>query len=371
MSGTIRWATPSFGAEEEAAVRDAMRSGQVSMGPRVRRFEERLAARLGVPHVVATSSGTSALDVALKALRVAPGDEVIVPAFTYVATVNAVVYQGATPVLVDVDPRTLNVAPDAVRRALGARTRCIVTIDYGGDPAGYDELEAIARGAGVALLHDAAHSFATVHRGRRPGAFGAAATLSFHVAKVPATIEGGAVVTGDAELAAAARSLRNQGEAADVKYRFDRIGANHRMSDLHAAIGLAQLAKVDELLAKRRAVVARYQELLDGIPGLRVPRERADTTHGWFLFSVRFADRATRHHAVVLLEEAGIETRVCWPRAIYHQPAYAGRLPDGACPSAEEAAATVLSLPLHAELTNDDVTRIAATVRIALGDVTR
>jgi perosamine synthetase len=371
VNGPIRWAALSFGAEEEAAVRDVMRSGQVSMGPRVRELEERLAVCLGVPHVVATSSGTAALDVGLKALRIVPGDEVIVPAFTYVATVNAVVYQGATPVLVDVDPRTLNVAPDGVRRALGPRTRCIVTIDYGGDPAPYDELEAIAKSAGIALLHDAAHSFATVHRGRRPGGFGAAATLSFHAAKVPATIEGGAVVTADAELAAAARSVRNQGEAVDAKYRFDRVGANHRMTELHAAIGLAQLDKADALLAKRRAVVARYQELLDGTPGLQVPHERPETTHGWFLFSVRFADRATRDRAVAMLADAGVETRVCWPRAIYHQPAHAGRLPDGACPSAEEAAATVLSLPLHAELADDDVALIAATVRAALADATQ
>jgi perosamine synthetase len=371
MTRSIRWASPSFGPEEEAAVLETLRSGQVSMGPRVRLFEERLAERLAVPYVVATSSGTAALDVALKALRIGPGDEVIVPAFTYIATVNAVVYQGATPVLVDVDPVTLTLAPDAVRRALTARTRCIVPIDYGGDPAAYDELEAIARGAGVPLLQDAAHSFATVAGGRRPGAFGAAATLSFHVAKVPATIEGGAVVTADAELAAAARSLRNQGEAADAKYRFDRIGANYRLSDLHAAIGLAQLAKIDALLAARRAVVARYQALLDGLPGVRVPRERPGTTHGWFLFSVRFAETATRDRAVVMLADAGVETRVCWPRAVYHQPAYAGRLPAAACPSSEEAAATVLSLPLHAELSTADVEHVAATVRAAVAGTAR
>ncbi len=362
----IRWAAPSFGPDEERAVLDVMRSGQVSMGPRVRLFEERLAERLGVRHVVVTTSGTAALDVALKALGIGPGDEVIVPAFTYIATANAVVYQGATPALADVDEATLNLAPDAVRAALTPRTRAIVTIDYGGDPAPHDELEAIARDAGVPLLHDAAHSFASVHHGRRPGGLGVGATLSFHVAKVPSTIEGGAFVTPDPALAAAARSLRNQGEGADAKYRFDRIGANYRMTDLHAAIGVAQLEKVDALLAARRAVVARYQALLDGLPGVRVPRERADLVHGWFLFSVRFARREVRDRAVAMLEAADVETRICWPRAIHRQPAYAGRLAATACPHAETAAATILSLPLHAELTVADVERVAATVRASV-----
>jgi len=371
MIRMIRWASPSFGPEEEQAVLEVMRSGQVSMGPRVRMLEERLAERLGVAHVVMTTSGTAALDVALKALRIGPGDEVIVPAFTYIAAVNAVVYQGATPVLVDVEPRTLNLAPDAVRAALTPRTRCIVPIDYGGDLADYDALEALAAGAGVALLQDAAHSFGGSSRGRQPGMFGVGATLSFHVAKVLTTIEGGAFATADPALAAAARSLRSQGEAPDMKYRFDLIGANYRMSDLHAAIGLAQLEKLERLLAARRAIVRRYQTLLDGIPGLRVPREAPGTVHGWFLFSVRFANRETRDRAATMLADAGVETRICWPRAIYQQPAYAGRLPSTPCPCTEEAAATVLSLPLHGELTAADVDLVAATVGAAIDGVAR
>jgi perosamine synthetase len=153
-----------------------------------------------------------------------------------------------------------------------------------------------------------------------------------------------------------------------VKYRFDLIGANYRMSDLHAAIGLAQLDKLERLLAARRAIVRRYQAHLDGIPGLRVPREAPGTVHAWFLFSVRFADRETRDRAATMLRDAGVETRICWPRAIYHQPAYAG-LPARSCPCAEEAAATVLSLPLHAELTDADVDLVTTIVHAAIAGI--
>lgn len=363
----IQWACPTLDIEEEREVLAVLRSGQVSMGPKVRALESLLAQYLGVAHAVVVSSGTAALDVALKALRIGPGDEVIVPAFTYIATANAVTYQAATPVMVDVEPRTLNIDPAAVRAALTARTRCVVAIDYGGSLAAYDELERIARDAGVALLQDAAHSFGGSLQGRRPGAFGVGATLSFHVAKVFTTIEGGAFVTADPVLAEAARSLRNQGEVAGEKYRFSAIGANHRMSDLHAAIGVAQFTKLERLLAARREVVRLYRMMLDGVPGLVVPHEQPDTEHAWFLFSVRFADRDARDRAASMLDAAGVETRICWPAAVYAQPAYAGRGPVTPCPHAERAAATVLSLPLHAALTRDDVALVCTTVRAALG----
>jgi perosamine synthetase len=364
----IRWAAVTIGPDEEREVIATLRSGQLSMGPRVRALEERLADELRVPHVIATSTGTAALDVAMKALGIGIGDEVIVPAFTYVATANAVVYQGATPVFVDVEPRTLNLDPAAVRAAIGPRTRCIVPIDYGGTMADYDALEAIAGAHGVVLLQDAAHSFGGSRAGRGPGAFGIGGTLSFHAAKVVTTIEGGAVVTHDARLAEAARSLRNQGEVAGAKYRFGAVGHNYRMTDLHAAIGLAQLRRFSAAQARRRAVVRRYGEVLAGAPGLTLPCEPADGEHAWFLYSVRFRDRDTRDRAEMLLREAGVETRICWPLPVYRQQAHVARAPRDDCPEAERAAATVLSLPLHAELDLSDVDLVCATIRAALGE---
>lgn len=362
----IRWASPALGEEEAGEVLACLRSGQVAMGPRVEAFEARVAATLGVTHAVAVSSGTAALDVALKGLGVGPGDEVVAPAFTYVATINAIVYQGATPVMVDVDADTLNLDPERVRAALGRRTRAIVAIDYGGGCADYDALEDVARAAGVPLLQDAAHSLGAAARGRRPGAFGVGATLSFHVAKVITSIEGGMLVTEDAALATTARTLRNQGEVPGRKYTFGLIGHNYRMSDVHAAIGLAQMGKLAHLLARRREVAAWYHEALAGLPGCTLPRERAGTTHAWFLYSIRLADARARERAAAALAAAQVETRICWPAPVYAQPAYAERVPPMRCPHAESAAARVLSLPLHADLSRDDVAFVARTLAAAL-----
>ncbi len=362
----IPWASPSLGAEEERGVLECMRSGQVSMGPRVRAFEDAMCRYLGVAHAVALSSGTAALDVALQGLGIGPGDEVIVPAFTYVATVNAVAHRGATPVMVDVDARTLNLDPAAVRAAVTPRTRCIVFIDYGGGAADHDALASVARERGTLLLHDAAHSIGTISQGRRAGAVGIAATLSFHIAKVITSVEGGMLLTNDTRLAETARTLRNQGEPAGKKYVFTMIGHNYRMTDLHAAIGVAQLAKIEPLLARRHEVAAWYERALHDVDGVTLPAVRPGTVHGRFLFSVLLRDRQARDRAETALGRAGIETRICWPAAVYQQQAYAERTCPLPCPNAEAAAARVLSLPFHPALEPDDVTFIVRTLREAI-----
>lgn len=365
----IAWAAPVFGEEEERALLETLRSTRVTMGPRVRAFEDAMAALLGVAHAVAVTSGTAALDVALKALGIGPGDEVIVPAFTYVATVNAVLYQGATPVMVDVEPRTLNLDPAAVHAAIGARTRAVIPIDYGGCAADYDALLPLARAHGVAVLQDAAHSLGGTHRGRTPGRLGVGATLSFHVAKLITTGEGGMLVTDDARLAERARSLRNQGERGDAKYVFAWIGHNYRMTDLHASLGLVQLDRLPYLLARRREVAAWYAEVLAGCDMLVLPSPPPEVAHPWFLYSVLCADGAARERAIAALAAAGVETRVCWPRPVYLQPAYRDRpdLPRRPCPVAESVATRVLSLPIHPGLGLDDVELVSRTLAAAVG----
>ena len=362
----LPWACPSLGPREEAAVLECLRSGRVSMGTRVRAFEDATRAALGVAHAVALSSGSAALDVALQALDVGPGDEVIVPAFTYVATANAVARRGALPVMVDVDARTLNLDPDAVGAALTPRTRGIVFIDYGGGAADHVALERIARERDVFLLHDAAHSIGTVAHGRRAGGWGIAATLSFHVAKVVTSVEGGMLLTNDARLAETARTLRNQGEPAGTKYVFTMIGHNYRMSDLHAAIGLVQLEKLDALLAQRAAVAARYEAALRDVEEVTLPAVRPGTVHGRFLFSILARDRALRDRIDAALGRAGIETRICWPLPVYRQRAYAERVRPLPCPVAEGVAGRVLSLPFHPLVTADDVALVVRTIGEAI-----
>lgn len=358
----IRWASPSLGAEEESELLDSFKSGWVSQGPKVRAFEQSIATYLGVKHAVAVNSGTAALDVAMKALHVGPGDEVIVPAYTYIATVNAVVYQGARPVMVDIDPVTLNMDPARVREAVTDRTKLVIPIDYGGCYSDYDALEGIAKEHGFDLLQDAAHSIGGNYHGRTPGNFGVGGTISYHTAKVMTSVEGGMFVTNREDLATAARTLRNQGEPAGQKYNHPVVGHNYRMSDLHGAIGLAQSRKLPWLLERRREVVGWYQERLAGQSGITLPTVPEGTVNPWFVFPIMFADRIARDRAEAALKEAGVETRILWPKPVHHQAAYKDMQPPRPCPVAESAAGRNLTLPLHAELTKQDVETVSAVL---------
>jgi perosamine synthetase len=362
----IRWASPSLGEEEEREVLDSLRAGWVTMGPKVKAFEAEVARYLGVRHGIALNSGTAALDVAMKAMGIGPGDEVIVPDLTYIATVNAVAYQGATPVLVDVDPTNLNIEPEKVRSSITKKTKLIVPIDYGGCSAEYDKLEIIAREAGVPILQDAAHSIGGSFNGRKLGSIGIGATFSFHTAKVMTSVEGGMFVTDDDDLAQKARVIRNQGEAPGKKYFHPVVGHNYRMSDLHGAVGLAQFRKLSWLLDRRREVVGWYHGYLGGHKSLQLPVERKGTVHPWFLFSVLFRDRAARDAAEKALASAGVETRICWPLAVHQQEAWENKYKGGPFPIATSAAQRVLSLPLHAELKKDDVELVSSTLLEAI-----
>jgi perosamine synthetase len=363
----IAWASPDIGDDEIREVTATLRSGRITMGPTTRRFEDGIAQLLDVDHAVATTSGTVALQIAFAAMGVGPGDEVIVPAFTYVATVNAIAHTGATPVMVDVEPVTLNLDPAQVRASVSARTRAVVAIDYGGCAADYDALAPLARERGIALLQDAAHSLGGHHRDRQPGAVGAGATLSFHAAKLITTGEGGMFVTNDAALAERARTLRNQGEPAGTKYTFTVIGQNARLSDLQAAVGLAQLPKLPRLLARRREVASWYRERLGGATGITLLPEPPHVRHAYFLFSILCADTVTRDRAEAALAAAGVETRICWPRPVYRQPAYAKQpAPRRPCPVAESAASRVLSLPIHPAMSAADVAHVAGVLRSAV-----
>jgi perosamine synthetase len=364
----IAWAAPDIGADEVREVLATLESGRITMGPKTRAFEDGIAHLLGVEHAVATTSGTVALEIVFGAMGLGPGDEVIVPAFTYIATVNAIARTGAAPVMVDVEPGTLNLDPAEVRASITARTRAVVAIDYGGGAADYDALVPLVREHGLALLQDAAHSLGGRHRDRQPGAFGVGAILSFHAAKLITTGEGGMIVTNDPALAERARTLRNQGEPAGTKYTFTAVGQNGRPTDLQAAVGLAQLPKLPRLLARRGEVATWYRERLASAPGITLLPERAHVQHAYFLFSILCRDTATRDAAEAALGAAGIETRICWPRPVYRQPAYATRPgPRRPCPVAESAASRVLSLPIHPALDLAAVERVATVLRAAVG----
>ena len=347
MSDRIRLARPDVGEDELAAVRDVVRSGQLTMGPRVGEFEAAVAQAVGTAHAAVVSSGTAALHLALLALEIGPGDEVIVPAYTFPATANAVELCGARAVLVDVDPATFVVDPAAVAAAVTPRTRAVMAVHLFGRPVDWEELQT-AVPQGVALLEDAAGALGARYRGTPCGALGVAACLSFHPRKIVTTGEGGAVATDEAALDAAVRRLRHHGWA--TLGEMPAPGFNYRLPDLLCAIGIPQLARLDELLAARERVARWYTERLEHF--LLTPSAADGDRHGWQAYVVQL-DR--RDDALDALREAGIEAQIgTW--ALHRLEPYR---PQGSFPGADRAFERALALPLATTTTEAEVERVA------------
>jgi dTDP-4-amino-4,6-dideoxygalactose transaminase len=357
----IRIAQPLIGAEEEAAVLAALRSGQLAQGPRVAAFEEAFAAYTGVRHAVAVSSGTAALVVALRAHGIGAGDEVIVPTFTFAATANAVLLAGATPVLVDIGADDYTVDPERVEAALTPRTKAMVPVHLYGHPADMTALAEIARRRGLALIEDAAQALGATWRGTKAGSFGTGC-FSFYATKNLTTGEGGMITTDDDGIARRARLLRNQGE--EVRYRTDLLAGNERMTEVAAALGLTQLDKVDGWNERRRANAAWLSGRLEGVG---TPVERAGARNVYSVYTVRVPEG--RDALLAALREREIEAVVYYPLCVHQQPLYRELGIGGSFPVAERAAAEVLSLPIHPALSEDDRERIATAVNASLAAV--
>jgi perosamine synthetase len=349
--GLIRLAWPDLGADEVAAVADVLESGHLTMGPKVVEFERELARVCDVPHAVAVSSGTAALHLALLALGVGDGDEVIVPAYTFPATANVVALTGARPVLVDVEPETMNLDVAKAAAALTPRTRAVVGVHLFGRPLDWDALQDVVP-EDVALVEDAAGALGARHRGRPCGSLGAVGCLSFHPRKVITTGEGGAVTTRAAEVAEQVRTLRHHGQAEEGD--FVVAGFNYRLSDLQCAVGLVQLRRLDELLAARRRLAAAYAERLDGLVDL--PASADGDEHGWQAYVVGL-DR--RDDALAALREAGIEAQI-GTYALHRLARYSDQGPFHGADACYERA---LALPFHSRLDENDLDRVAETLR--------
>src|SRR5438067_2475416 len=361
----IPWAEPVLDEREIEAVVATMRSGWVGMGPRVKQFEARLAEYVGVPHAIAVNTENAALDTCLKALGVARADGVILPALSYINGAFAVTYQAARPVLADVDPRTFCLDPEDVERRITPRTRAIVAIDYGGQVADWGALGEIARRHGLSLVENAAGSLGGSWRGKMAGSFGDLAMTDFHAAKLLTTVEGGMIFTADAELAARCRIVRGQGEDPTQKYRHSMVGNNFRMTDILAAIGLVQLDRLPDLLARRTRVCESYNHLLaDQQDLIELPYLAPERVHGWFFYSI-LVDR--RDEVERRLKERGVDTRVAWRVPIYRQPVYASSFrSDTYYPVAERVAARVLNLPLFAAMSDEQQDHVVEAIRDAV-----
>lgn len=346
------------GAELDAAFRRVAASAHFILGPEVEAFEREVAAYLGVRHAVGVNSGTDALVIALRALGIGPGDEVVTSPFTFFATPESVSAVGATPVFVDVDPETFNLRPDLVARALTPRTRAILPVHLFGHPADLEPLRALARERGLRLVEDVAQAFGATLDGRRLGTFGDAGAFSFFPSKNLGCLgDGGLVATDDDQVADAARMLRTHGSRR--KYENEQIGYNSRLDALQAAFLRVKLPRVDAWNAGRRAAADRYRALLAGVPGLALPVERSGAVHVYHQFTVRVLG-GRRDALKAALGEAGVDTMVYYPKPAHRLPVYLG---FGEFPAADAAAAEVLSLPMWPAIPAGVQERVAGAIR--------
>lgn len=356
--------------EDIEAVAHVLRSDWLTTGPEVDAFESDLAAVTGAAEAVAVSSGTAALHAALHALGVGPGDEVVVPALTFVATANAAAYLGARPVFADVDPETLLIDPQDAAAKITERTKAIVAVDYAGQPCDYDALRRLADRHGVALVADACHSLGASYKGKPVGCLADLTCFSFHPVKPIASGEGGAVTTDAAEFAERMRHFRNHGIDTDHRqraragvwsYEMVELGYNYRMSDIHAALGRSQLRRLGEWTGRRRAIAGRYDEAFSAVSGLSPLRTETDRDHAYHLYVVRV--ESERDRLFSRLREAGIGAQVHYTPVHLH-PFYRDRFgtKPGDCPAAEAASRRVLSLPLFPMMTDQEQNIVVSAV---------
>ena len=366
----IQLARPEIGPREEELMLEVLRSGRLSLGPMSERFERELAAWLGVEDAVAVSSGTTGLHLGVRALGWGPGDEVLTSPFSFVASANCLLYEGAKPVFCDVDPVTLNLDPEAAAAAVGEPTAGILPVHIFGYPAAMPDLEALAAKHDLGLLEDACEALGAVDsEGRNVGARGHLATFAFYANKQMTTGEGGMVIPGDAEVAARLRSERNQGRAADMGWLdHGGIGFNYRLSDVAGALGLAQVEKLTEMLSARERVAAMYAERLAGIEGVEAPiAGRGAERRSWFVYVVHLGDEIDRDATIARLAERGVAGKAYLPCIHLFPHLRELGYGEGRFPVAEAASAHSLALPFFPSLSEAQVDRVCQELASALG----
>lgn len=382
MTRRIPISRPALGEEEIREVERVIESGMLAQGERVRELERGFTAYVGAKHGVAVSNGTVALLVALQAMGVGPGDEVITTPLTFFATASTILMTGATPVFVDVDPETFNLDPSRVEEGLSDATRAIVPVHLFGHPTDMDPIIKLARERDLLVLEDAAQAHGAEYRGRRVGSLGDAAAFSFYPTKNMTTAEGGMVTTSDDGLAERCRLLRDHGQ--ESKYLHVSLGMNYRMTDLQAAIGIVQLKKLDRMNERRREIARLYMDELGGLEGIEMPVERPWARHAWHLFAVK-VDVQRRDRLVEALQARGVDARPSYPMPVYEQPVM-GRLGRREfdplwfirrgqgfrkleCPNAEDLVRRIVLLPIHPGMGDEDVRYVVGAVKEALREV--
>lgn len=359
--------------DDVAAVLEVLRSPWLTTGPKVPEFEAAFAEFTGSKHAVAVSNGTAALHCAMSALGLEKGDEVIVPAITFVATANAAVYCGATPVFADVEPETLLIDPAAVERLVTPRTRAIAGVDYAGQPCDWDALRAVAQNHNLTLIDDACHALGGTWRGRPVGSLADLNTFSLHPVKPITTGEGGMITTDNDALAARMRTFRGHGISSDFRqrekeggwsYEMVTLGYNFRLSDLQCALGLTQLRKLPRWIARRREIASRYDAAFVGSSTVAPLYVRSEASHGYHLYVVRLAPHLDRGEIFRALRAENIGVNVHY-LPVYLHPFYRetfGHRP-GLCPVAEAAYEQLLSLPIFPTMSGHDADDVISAIQ--------
>jgi perosamine synthetase len=361
----IPLSAPDVTEPEIQAVVDVLRTPRLSIGPKMEQFERSIADLVGVPHGIAVSSGTAALHLCLRALGVGEGDEVIVPSFTFISVGNAVLYERARPVFVDIDRITLNIDPAKLERSISPKTRAIIVVHTFGHPADLDPIMDIARKHGLAVIEDACEALGACYRGRVVGGFGDFGVFGFYPNKPITTGEGGMVVTRDSHMAATLRALRNQGRMeSDGWLDHHLLGYNYRLSELNCALGLEQMKRINAILDRREQLAIQYSEALQAIPEVKTPPLRV--TNGrvcWFVYVVRVANRDA------IMGELTTRGIGCarYFASLHRQPLFAPYAnPGDNLEITEEVASQTLALPFFNSLTKEQIHEVCCTLRSAI-----
>jgi perosamine synthetase len=367
----IPLARPFLDQREEELVVEVLRSGRLSLGPTIERFEEQIAERVGASYAAAVSSGTAGLHLLARIAGIGPGDEVITSPLTFAASANCFIYEGATPVFADVDPRTWNLDPAAVEAAVTDRTKALVAVDMFGYPCELAPLTELCNRHGLTLIEDSAEALGAEYKGAPIGSHGPSCVFGFYPNKQLATGEGGVVTTHSEEEWKLLRSLRNQGRSYEGGGWFNhvRLGFNYRWTDLQAAVGVAQLERLDRMLALRCAAAETYARLLADVAGVTLaPADDEDHRRSWFVYVVQLHPEVDRARVMVEMRERGVDVAEYVP--CVHLLTYMRELygfSEGLCPVAEEIAARTLALPFFPGIEPDDQEYVVDALRSALG----
>lgn len=355
---------PYTGQEEIDAVTAVLQSDQLALGSVTREFEQRFAETIGTQYAVAVNSGTSGLHLAIRALGIGPGDEVVTSPFSFVASANCILFEGATPVFADVDEETFNIHPGAMAAAVTSRTRALLPVHVFGESADMDPIMETAGKHGLRVIEDACESIAATYNGKMTGTFGDCAVYGFYPNKQITTGEGGMIVTSDKALYEMFMSLRNQGRATDMQWLTHvRLGYNYRISEITAALGVEQMKKLPDILRLRREKALLYMKHLSGVPDIRIPKGWDAASHSWFVFAIRIPAEI-RDNVLEALNQAGVQSKAYFYPCIHLQDFYRDMgFREGMFPNAERLSRETIILPFFTSISEEQIQYVCETLR--------